>query len=105
MHSITIAGRRIAADLPPYVVAELSANHNGSIETAKKIIDAAKLAGADAIKVQTYRPDYVTPLRGPNIVLLDTGAALGADGRLSAVCAETGETLQVHRSGKTVEAA
>jgi serine/threonine protein phosphatase 1 len=55
--------------------------------------------------VQSYRPDYDEPLRGPDIVLLDTGAALTADGRLSAVCAETGELVQVHRSGKSVEAA
>jgi serine/threonine protein phosphatase 1 len=55
--------------------------------------------------VQSYRPDYIEPLRGPQIVLLDTGAALSQDGRLSAVCAETGELVQVHRSGKLVEAA
>jgi serine/threonine protein phosphatase 1 len=55
--------------------------------------------------VQSYRHDYDEPLRGPDIVLLDTGAALTIDGRLSAVCAETGELVQVHRSGKAVEAA
>lgn len=58
--SITIAGRRIAADEAPYVIAEMSANHNGNIETAFKIIEAAKLAGADAVKLQTYRPDTIT---------------------------------------------
>jgi N-acetylneuraminate synthase len=55
-----IAGRRIAADAPPYVIAEMSANHNGNIETALKIIEAAKHAGADAVKLQTYRPDTIT---------------------------------------------
>jgi hypothetical protein len=55
--------------------------------------------------VQSYRPEYDEPLRGPQIVLLDTGAALTPSGRLSAVCAETGECVQVHRSGKLVEAA
>ena len=59
-HSITIAGRRIAVDEPPYVIAELSANHNGKLETALRIIDEAKAAGADAIKLQTYRPDTIT---------------------------------------------
>lgn len=57
---ITIAGRRIAADQAPYVIAEMSANHNGNIETAFKIIEAAKQAGADAVKLQTYRPDTIT---------------------------------------------
>jgi N-acetylneuraminate synthase len=61
MHaSITIAGRRIAADAPPYVIAEMSANHNGRLETAKRLIEAAKACGADAVKLQTYRPDTIT---------------------------------------------
>lgn len=58
--SITIAGRRIAVDEPPYVIAELSANHNGDFDTARKIIDQAKAAGAAAVKLQTYRPDTIT---------------------------------------------
>ncbi|MCT2533602.1 pseudaminic acid synthase [SAR92 clade bacterium H231] len=55
-----INNRKIGSDQPPYVIAELSANHNGSIETAYKIIEEASLAGADAIKLQTYRPDTMT---------------------------------------------
>ncbi|WP_447772822.1 pseudaminic acid synthase [Variovorax boronicumulans] len=58
--SITIAGRRIATDEVPYVIAEMSANHNGNIETAFKLIETAKQAGADAVKLQTYRPDTIT---------------------------------------------
>lgn len=58
--SIVIAGRRIATDARPYVIAELSANHNGKLETALRIIDAAKAAGASAVKLQTYRPDTIT---------------------------------------------
>lgn len=58
--SITIAGRRIASNEEPYIIAELSANHNGRIETALEIIGKAKAAGADAVKLQTYRPDTIT---------------------------------------------
>lgn len=57
---INIAGRRIASDTPPYVIAELSANHNGKLETALNIITEASKAGADAVKLQTYRPDTIT---------------------------------------------
>ena len=55
-----VAGRPIGPSHPPYVIAELSANHNGSYETAIQILDAAKEGGADAAKLQTYRPDTIT---------------------------------------------
>lgn len=60
MRHIEIAGRRIAQDTPPYVIAELSANHLGKIDIALKSIEAAKSAGADAVKLQTYTPDTIT---------------------------------------------
>lgn len=60
MQEINIAGRLIGAAYWPYVIAELSANHNGKLETALRIIEEAKKAGADAIKLQTYRPDTIT---------------------------------------------
>lgn len=44
----------------PFIVAEVSANHNGSINHAKKIIKLAKKSGADAVKLQTYTPDTIT---------------------------------------------
>lgn len=58
--NINIAGRPIGEDHPPYVIAEMSANHNGSLETAKRIIEAAHQSGADAVKLQTYKPDTIT---------------------------------------------
>jgi len=58
--NIQIAGRKIGLSCPPYIIAELSANHNGSIETAKRIIEEAAKTGADAVKLQTYRPDTIT---------------------------------------------
>tara|TARA_R110002111_G_scaffold145581_1_gene212058 strand:- start:11504 stop:12550 length:1047 start_codon:yes stop_codon:yes gene_type:complete len=60
MKKIEIAGRPIGNDYEPYIIAEMSANHNGNIETAFRIIEEAKKAGADAVKIQTYTPDTIT---------------------------------------------
>ena len=50
----------IGDDQPVYIIAEMSANHAGSLERAKEIIHAAKEAGADCVKIQTYTPDTLT---------------------------------------------
>ena len=60
MSEFIIDGRKIGRKQPPYFVAEVSANHNGSIKNALKLIDIAKLCGADAVKLQTYKPDTIT---------------------------------------------
>jgi N-acetylneuraminate synthase len=60
MDVIQISGMKLGAGNAVYIVAEVSANHNGSFEQAQKIVEAAKEAGADAIKLQTYTPDTIT---------------------------------------------
>lgn len=58
--TITVQNRVIGEGYPAYIIAEMSANHAGSMERAKEIIHAAKEAGADCIKIQTYTPDTIT---------------------------------------------
>lgn len=58
--SFHINGRVIGSDHAPYIIAEMSANHNGSLQTAFRLIDEAKRAGADAVKIQSYTADTIT---------------------------------------------
>lgn len=60
MSEITIANRKIGQNHAPFIIAEISGNHNGSLENALKLVDAAKEAGAHAVKLQTYTPDSMT---------------------------------------------
>ena len=57
---ISLNGRKIGLNYPPFIIAEMSANHNGDINNAYKIIDMAKLSGADCVKMQTYTADTLT---------------------------------------------
>jgi pseudaminic acid synthase len=59
-HEIRISGRLIGASAPPFVIAEMSGNHNQSLERALEIVDEAAKTGAHALKIQTYTPDTMT---------------------------------------------
>ena len=57
---IKIKNKKIGKNLPVFIIAEMSANHLQKFDNAVKLIKAAKEAGADAIKLQTYTPDTMT---------------------------------------------
>lgn len=58
--TVEIAGRRIGVSHPPFIIAEMSGNHNQSLERALAIVEAAARSGAHALKIQTYTPDTMT---------------------------------------------
>ena len=57
---LEIDGVKIGEESPPYVIAEISANHNGQLENALELIDMASRCGANAVKLQSYTPDTIT---------------------------------------------
>jgi pseudaminic acid synthase len=60
MRMFGIAERQIGAGQPPFIIAELSGNHNGSLDRMLKMVDVAASTGCDAIKIQTYTPETLT---------------------------------------------
>ncbi|MCS0674056.1 pseudaminic acid synthase [Cytobacillus firmus] len=70
LRDIMIEGRKIGLSAKPFIIAEISGNHNQSLERALKIVEEAKKSGADAIKLQTYTPDSMTlPLNETEFVV------------------------------------
>ncbi|MCB0137440.1 MAG: pseudaminic acid synthase [Caldilineaceae bacterium] len=68
--SLTIAGRRIGSIDPPYIIAELSGNHNGDLNRAMRLLEVAADCGVDAVKLQTYTADTITiDHGGPEFVI------------------------------------
>ena len=73
MKDMRLSDYLVGEKYPPFVIAEMSGNHNGSIEQAKKIISAAAEAGAHAVKFQTYTADTMTlNLQKPGFVIDDS---------------------------------
>jgi len=68
-----VANKSIGKGYKPFVIAELSANHGGSIQRAKETIVAAKNSGADAVKIQTYTPDTMTLDSDKNDFMINDG--------------------------------
>ena len=72
MNEITIGDKKIGLNHPPFIIAEMSGNHNQSLENALKIVDTASKAGVSALKLQTYTADTITiDVKNNNFLISD----------------------------------
>ena len=75
---IQLGGRRISADDPCYIIAEIGVNHNGDIRLAHKMIDSAKMSGADAVKFQTYKTEALIAENTPKAEYQKQSTGIGS---------------------------
>lgn len=75
--SIELGGRRVSAEDPCYIIAEIGVNHNGSVEMAHQLIDLAADAGADAVKFQTFRTDALLTSNAPKATYQEQSTGKG----------------------------
>jgi pseudaminic acid synthase len=93
----TIGGRPIGQNHPPFIIAEMSGNHNQSLERALEIVEAAAQAGAAALKIQTYTPDTMTMELGEGEFRISDSNSLWAGSSLYELYAKAHTPWEWHK--------